>query len=150
MTDWITIALGVYGVLLTTILVINVLTQNMKKMQVSVNTSLIGSPSNLREGLSISFMNRGKRQIQIDGCGFRLPNKRVVTVIRPLVPFNFPVMIPEGRGYSYHANIRTMASTIQDEGFSGNIKIRGFVRDASGKKYFSKKMKFDINRWLGN
>ena len=148
MTDWITITLGVYSIILTTIIVVDKLNQNLKKIKVSVNTSLLGLPGAFINALSISFTNSGKRQIQIDGCGFKLPDKKILTVLNPVRPFSFPVLLQEGSGYSVHGNITDLVSAIRDAGYLDTIKIQGFVRDASGKKYFSKKLKFDINRWI--
>jgi len=148
MVDWLTIGLGIYGGLITTIDIIYIFYQNLRKIKVSVNASIIGSPGYFHDALSISFSNKGKRQVQIDGFGFILPNKRILSILRPLIPFSFPVILPEGRGYSVYGDIRGMASAMRDEGFSDIIKIRGFVRDATSKKYISKKIKFNINQWI--
>lgn len=149
MTDWITIGLSAYGVLLTTILLIYGIYQNIRTVKVRQSLSLIRiSRANIPTALTTICVNKGKRPVQINGFGFTLPNKMVFSVVHPIIPINFPKRLADGEGFDIHINIRDMAADLQNEGYSDIIKIRGFVRDASSKRYFSKKMKFDINRWI--
>jgi hypothetical protein len=147
--DWITLSVAIWGAGLSTLLGIFKILEIKRFLKIQLSTGLIRiSQHNIPSVLMITCTNIGKRPVQITSYGLKLPDRNIMAVMQPIFPIQFPTRISDGDSFTLHFHLRNIASGLKQNGYTSKIKIRGFVSEATGKRYLSKKMKFNINEWL--
>ncbi len=93
----------------------------------------------------ITAMNKGS-DVTLTSAGFRLPDKRTVALLAPSGTARFPQLLQSASSCFVTIPIRQLAREIREAGFSGEIKLVGYYRDALDQEHVSKGFKFDVNR----
>jgi hypothetical protein len=145
----IVVVVATYGAVLSSVVFIFQLIENMKRMRVELATGVTNAlPGNSSGILSLSGANISKRPISLTAYGLKLPDKRWVYFVNRS-PDRFPTTLKDGEGVSMWAPLRDIASLLRDEGYEGEIELGAYFRDTSDKYYRTKKkLKFNINEWL--
>jgi len=76
-----------------------------------------------------------------------LPNKRYL-FFKNESPQEFPCTLSDGQGCTLFASSERIAKSLVREGFEDEVTLVGFFGDASGKRYYGKKFKFQPNKWI--
>ncbi len=142
----ITLIIAGWGALLSTFLAVIKIVENRQKLQVTLEYS-VPSTNPDQMNLSIGSTNVGKRPVTINGCGIRLPNKRNITIFTNF-PTELPVRLEDGDSLTIWDDAHSIAELVSSKGYQKKIKIKGYVQDTTGKKYFSKKLDFDPQQWI--
>jgi len=142
-----TLAAG-WGAILSTCVFLWQLLENTRRMKVTLNISLTKNNfGNVETLLSLQASNISKRPISLSSYGLKLPDEKQLWFPNES-PDRFPTTLTDGHACTMWRNIRSLAQSIKDEGFSGDISIIGLFRDVTGKEYHSKKMIFNPQRWI--
>lgn len=151
MTDWLTLGIAIWGAILSTVLVIYRIFENRRDLKIRLVISDTEVPphnnhNNLVPVLYLCCVNKGKRPIQLHTYGFKLPNKKLMSEIPQLFPLqtSLPKTLNDGEFTSLLFDTKTIAKKLSEQGYNDSIEIIGYIGDSHGKRYFSKKMKFDI------
>jgi hypothetical protein len=97
----------------------------------------------------VTALNHGSRTVSLNSPGLLLPDKRQLVFPFDLesdVPFPHDLM--EGKSCQMWIPASVLARDLRKYGFSGDIKLRGFYRDALGTIHKSKPFKFEADKWL--
>jgi len=101
--------------------------------------------------LNFIAVNVGGRAIHLIRFGLILPDGSDAPYYPPGRGLPAPKLeepIDPG-GHLFGAEFPEMlASDLHREGFSGTVTLRWFVEDASGRRYRTKRLKFDVDKWL--
>ncbi|PNX47154.1 MAG: hypothetical protein BV456_11340 [Thermoplasmata archaeon M8B2D] len=147
--EWIILVVAVWGAGLSTLLGILKFIENKRILKIQLSSGLIRlSSSNIPTVIMITCTNIGKRPMQITSYGLKLPDKKFLSVMQPIFPIKFPMKLSDGDSFTLHFHINDIAIGLSENGYSGKIKMKGYVGDSIGKRYFSKKMKFNIDEWV--
>lgn len=140
-------AVATYGAILSTVVFIWQLLENLRRLKVTCSVSYISDGAgNVETVLSLEGANISKRPISLASYGLKLPNKKQLYF--PNDSSNeFPTILTDGRAVTLWRNANLIAHGLEQNDFRGTIKIRGFFRDVTGKEFLSKKMKFDLGVW---
>ncbi|MBE3138176.1 MAG: hypothetical protein IMZ43_12425 [Thermoplasmata archaeon] len=144
-----TLLIAIWGAGLSTLLGLNELLAYRRQAVVKLKAGMIyqgGDVSWTVHTIQISFFNKGKRPITITSYGLELPNNQHMPVFHIVLgrEITLPRSFSDGEGCEFIGDRERITRSIRDEGLTGNIKIRGYVQDISGKIHFSRKMKISI------
>ena len=143
-----TILMAVYGAFLSTILAIYKISSDRKRLKVNLNIGI--APDNLNTQHKVLFLscsNLGKRPITLQSYGIEMPNKRFLFFINESHD-SLPKTLSDGEGCTLFSNSQEITKALIEEGYNDTVKVFGFFKDASGKKYNSKMFKFNLTKWL--
>ena len=144
--DWFTIGIAGYGAILSTYIFVAQQRQKRPRVQVRLEWGVvsIGNPPHATEHLLIRVSNPGHRDVTISGVGVLAPNGHQLVI--PIQQQAVPLPIESGKTYPMAA--RDAAEMLARDGVHGEVKLRGFCRDANGRRYVSKPLAFTPERWL--
>jgi len=162
-----TLILAVWGMILSTILALLRLIDIKRRLKVSLGINQSTQP-NMPHGfdtvISLNCTNYGNKPITIENLGVEFPNG-ISVYVEDANPY-FPVYPPKKLEYGDTFGLFNWGSTLHQtfqiaimaspqkfvykiKNFiekKGNVvKIRGYFRDTLGKKYWSKKVKIDLD-----
>jgi hypothetical protein len=100
----------------------------------------------LSEVLILSALNTGSKTVTMSSMGLILPDKKYLFFVYPTSDVTFPYELAEGKNCKVWTSLEQLAKDLKKEGFSGNVKLIGFYRDAIDNKYRSKPLKFNVDR----
>ena|GEM_PF-6704729 len=89
----------------------------------------------------VTFVNTGKIKIKVEECGLILPDKRRLVFLQT----DLPQIIEPMNSVQEKEEISIIKDRIVSLGFKDKIKIRGYYRDATGRFYYSKSVKMELN-----
>jgi hypothetical protein len=136
------IILGTYGALLTTYTIVN--GNKAKKRRLSVNVSTGFRPV-FRDGnlgpqlLLITVTNPGSRKVTVDVPYLELPDGKNLVTPMPLTNVSFPYRLEEGENCVIWIEMNEVKDALLKKGYSGTVRLRGKVSDATGRVFKSKK-----------
>lgn len=147
--QWATILIAIYGAALSTALLITMLLENRRMLKVVLSTSdiIVHRPGQTEIVMKLSCSNIGKRPITLNSYGVELPNKKILMFFNQ-APDRLPKTLKDGEQCVLWKNLKNVSKTMNKEGFSNTIKLRGLFGDVTGKKYFSKKIEFNPAEWI--
>jgi hypothetical protein len=154
LTDW----AAAYGAVLSTILALFgairwFLERREKQPRIQVTTKLGFSTVPGMPGISDYLMffeaaNVGERPVTLNIPCLLLPDGRYLWLLRAERHEAFPHELLPGRSCMLWEELKGLARSLSEQGFSGEIKVVCIFKDAVGNSYKSKRMSFDVDHWL--
>lgn len=138
----ITTILAIWGAILSTVLAIQRLQENRRRLKVEVGISLIGAAT-VEKYLYLHASNISKRPISLSSYGLLLPDKKQYWRENES-PYQFPTLLTDGQATEIWMKLEDVLNKLKKEGYKGKIKIRGFFKDVTGKRYSSKEYTLDL------
>jgi hypothetical protein len=135
--------IATYGAILSTILAIYKFLEDRKRLKVEVSPSLVASGSGVQKALDLICSNLGKRPITIISYGITLPNKRNIFFFNRS-PQALPCTLSDGQCCILSTSWGEIAETVADEGYKDSVELAGYFVDATGRRYYGKKIRFII------
>lgn len=123
--------------------------RNRPRVRVRTHLGAVASTdrSENRVALVVSASNKGPRAITVSVMGFLLPDGRELVFLRPFGNVSFPYELRPEKSCTIWPEIGQLASSLESQGFSGQVKLVGFCRDQVDRVYRSKAWKFDVVEW---
>ena len=125
-----------------------------RNIKVTLSYGFLASPPLVSPAmLMLSAHNTGHRTVTLTSTGLILPRKdnRYLLFLHPDGDVRFPHDLVEGKNCQVWVTTKSIADDLKHEGFSGEVNLRAFYRDAIGGEYISESVKFDIdNPKFGN
>ncbi|HEY1645273.1 MAG TPA: hypothetical protein VGF75_02710 [Candidatus Saccharimonadales bacterium] len=98
--------------------------------------------------LYVSALNLGDKAINITSVIVELPNKQHLTLIDPRMGSGLPYQLDPEHSARYWFSLKSVAQTLQADGYKGTVAVKGIIRDAIGREYKSKGCKIKtIGGW---
>jgi len=142
------VIVAAYGAILSSIVFFYQLKENIRRMKVNLSAGVTNAlPQEEASILILSGVNLGKRSISLSAYALELSNKEGIYFVNRS-PDIFPIILNDGESVSVWAPIKGVASFLHEKGYDGEIKLIGYFKDVSDKKYYSKKLKFPIDEWI--
>jgi len=146
----ITLLIASYGAILSTYSVWSKRKEQKRELKVLLRYGVVSNPILSHRPLPmlfISALNTGKKTVTLTSMGLILPrkDKNYFTFIRPNSHASFPHDLLEGKSCDVWIETKELAENLEQEGFSGKIKLKGYYGDAIGRRYKSKSINFDID-----
>jgi hypothetical protein len=142
--NWIEIitAVGIlYGIVLSTYNFID--GRKTKKRRLAVKISggwLTYGPGALSDDMVlIDVTNPGDRMVTVNAPYLKLPGKKTMITPIPTASVTFPHELVEGKNCLLWMKRAEVESELKKIGYSGKVRVRGAVHDATGRVYTSKK-----------
>jgi hypothetical protein len=144
----ITLLIAIYGALLSTYSVLASRQERKREIKVQLSYgfhTLLGEPKAV---LVISALNTGHKRVALNSTGLVLPSKdkKYLMFLRPNSNVTFPYDVQEGKDCNAWITTEELAQDLKQRGFSGEISLKGYYRDAIGGEYTSKSVKFNIEK----
>ena len=144
----ITLIIAIIGVIVSIYSVWNARQQNKREVKVSLRYGALLLARPLPRVI-LSAKNTGNKTVTLSSMGLILPRKENNYFI-PHHPdtmglVTFPHDLKDGKNCDVYLEPKNLAEELRLEGFSGKIKVKGFYRDAIGRKYKSKSFTFNID-----
>ena len=145
LTEIITAIVAIYGAALATY---TYFSSKRIKIKVVLETRFL--THNPQPMFALEASNHGKIAVTLDSMGINIPGKNTVSFFPeyPSISISLPHELVPGKSGSIYINIRNLAVTLKNSGYSGTIDITGFYRDQLDRTFKSKKYKFNIDSWL--
>ena len=135
------IVFGLYGAALTTYNIVK--SSKEKKRQLTVKMSggwqTRGYEISDKFMLFIEVANPGQRDVTINIPSIGLPDGKNIFTPIPLTHVRFPYELKEGKSCSIWVEKEEIKSELIKHGYSGTVKLRAKVSDATGKVYKARK-----------
>jgi hypothetical protein len=97
---------------------------------------------------SLACTNISKRPIKLTSFGLLMPNGMQVLISwRPESTCKIPMMLKDGENCILFLDSKGIINTLRDEGYTKVVKIHPFFGDSSGRRYFAKKFKINLEEW---
>lgn len=87
------------------------------------------------EMVILKFANHGKVNVNVVSCGLLLPGDKTVTIF----PRELPKSVGSRDSAQEFTNLNELKFGMRRHGFSDTVKVFGYVNDALGRQYRSKK-----------
>jgi len=97
--------------------------------------------------LSLNGANVSKRPISLSSYGLKIPNNRKLWFPNDS-PYAFPTTLTDGQAVTIWREVRLIAEKLIEEGNIGDINIKGFFKDVTGKEYTTKNLNFNPENWI--
>jgi len=150
--DWdilVTLSIALYGAILSTYTIWNARKEHKRELKVRLSYGFSTHPF-APQGLLliIEALNTGRKTVTLSSMGLILPteDKKYFAIIHPNSYVTFPYDLPEGKNCSVWIATKELSEDLKQEGYSGEIELKGYYGDAIGGKYKSKSIKFDIDK----
>lgn len=135
----ITLAIAIWGAVLSTYKIISDYFKNMRSMKIKVSHGIAGIMGSALRTLSIEAINTGYRDITLSSGGLLLPNKlKLITFDTMMGSVQFPHTLKEGNSCSILLEYSKLVQNLKDNGFSGKVTVKGYYRSAISKVFESK------------
>jgi hypothetical protein len=145
--NW-TVATGIiaaYGALLSTWNAVSSLWEKSRRVTVKAAYGFeVYGPQLGPDSIIVTALNMGHRTVTLRGAGIRLPDGREAVYLGRSGDARFPHELEGGQSCMICMPIQSIASQLKQVGFSGNVRLAGYFRDALDKTYKSKRFKFDL------
>lgn len=150
-TEIVTAVVALYGAILATVTLINQLRLARPRLKVQVRESyILMMPGTSSDELmvTVTAQNFGLKTVTLNLLGFKFPNEKEIYVPKPLGSVQFPHTLEPETSCTMCTQAKRIADYVHSQGFSGKVRLVGYVRDAVGRVYKSKPLEFDSERWL--
>ena len=152
-TNWptiITALVALYGAIISTYTLYSQRKEKTRQVNVKLTTGFLTSINGGHSPpvLFLEASNPGHIPVNLTSPGIILPDKINIVFPIPLSDVRFPYDLMPGKSCRVWVDLKGLASDLRNKGYSGNIKLIGFYRDAIGKEHKSKKYKLDIESWV--
>lgn len=148
--DEITLIIAIWGAILSTILAVIQLYQNRRAIMVKLKLTPIiqGNFEDFEYKLVLDCTNKSKRAIQIKKVGIKTDSEQEFFAKSPSIDVELPKTLKDREGIRIHFELANLLPAFEYMKKKETKKIRGFVDDASDKRYFSKLIDFDVQYFL--
>jgi len=156
MEDYAALVIAVWGAVLSTCLAIFevyrfLVEQRTRKPRIIVEMTLgfMRRGEDTRMLIYLSAANAGDKVVTLSFPALLLPDRRYLTTFPrgDESDVAFPHELLPGRSCQTWREIRKLAQSLLDNGYSGTIEIVGEFRDVVGNRYKSKPFTFNIAHW---
>lgn len=146
-----TIAIAAYGAILATYTLIIQIREKVRKLKVSFAPGFIETAGDLGETMLIlECSNPGHVDVTATGHAILPPGGSQIIFRAPETEHQFPHTLTPGKRSMMWFPAKEVAASLKRHGFSGTVKIRGSVKEATGKSYNSRPLKFNVDHWLSD
>ena len=141
-----------YGAILSTITFGVQIWQSRPKLKIGIEESVIFKADGqwTPTVVAVTPKNPGRKAINLVSLGFEFPNKKGIQVPRPLslpVEFKFPHELQPENYCIMWIEAMGLALALQEQSFTGKVKVRAVLRDAVDRRYRSKWLEFDSDKY---
>jgi hypothetical protein len=145
--DVITFAIAVYGAALSTFNLVQSITKERRQVIINQTAAFYALPAGGvgPAMVNIDVINRGHRPVVVSAPTMQMPNGRLLVFINADGFRDFPKRLEDGETGSIRMPYHLIASSLRDAGYSGKVDLRAICIDTTGKRYWGKKYKFDID-----
>ncbi|MCL5070445.1 MAG: hypothetical protein M1308_06060 [Actinobacteria bacterium] len=140
---------AVYGAVISTITLTSQRREKQRLLDVKLYHGFPYYGPNIGEPmLYIEILNPGLLDVTINIPSLILPDRKTVVFPNPQSNANFPYILKEGTNCKVWTEIKDLAQTLKENGYSGIIKIYAKVEDGAGNTYKSQRpWKLDVDKW---
>lgn len=142
----ITVAVTVLGLGLSTYKVISAKRDRANKLKVSLKLAIAAVGPEPETIFRLEAIHPRGRPVTVTGCGIVFPNGNSFIVPRPIGSVQLPHELKEGNHCVFLYSLRDVVRALQQEGFTGRIKLRAEFQDALGNDYRSKPFRGDVTK----
>ncbi|TEU19593.1 MAG: hypothetical protein E3J21_03300 [Anaerolineales bacterium] len=97
--------------------------------------------------LLLEIANAGEKKVMISAVEIAWRKHKAVFIKGIDGTRDVPFELPAGESANFWTPLEDFASSLEEEGVSGKVRVRACFRDAIGNQYLSKKLKVDVNEW---
>lgn len=137
--EWISLALGLWGTILSTFLFVKELLNVRRRVKVNVKFHIRADPSGKEGSLEIYAINIGNRPVNLVDAGFLFEDgSDGYLVIKSSFPSPLPILLTDGESVAVKYDLSDIAGPVIISS-KGNIGIKkAYMKDAEGKVYSSR------------
>lgn len=144
-----TLAIAIYGAVLGTYNLYLRIQEKIPKVEVSLSLGFVGTPGvwtspNL---LSLTANNIGPTVVNLASAGLILPDNRKMTYVQPdeYTGGTLPARKSPGESLTISREYDNIKRQLREQGFSGEVKLKGFFRDQVGNEYQGKEIRIPLD-----
>jgi hypothetical protein len=149
--NW-TVATGVvavYGALLSTWNALSTQWEKRRRLAVKISYGCeTYGPQLGPYSIIVTALNKGTPSMTLSGAGIRLPDGRDTAYLGQSGNARFPHELESGKSCLICLPVQSFAQQLKTAGFSGNVRLAGYYRDALDKTYLSKEFDFDVEEGM--
>ena len=140
-----------YGAVLSTYTLISNRLDKRRRIKVKLSKGIMPNDADLPiTMLFIRVSNPGHIPVTAQCPGIQLPNKKGTwNAIYQPSDVSFPHELNPGQACTVWTPLAVFANQLKGEGFSGEVKLVGFCKDAMGTVYKGKRWKFNVDKQFG-
>ena len=147
--NWIAFV-AIYGALLSTYTLIASRLDKRRRIKVELSKGFMPNDADLPVTmLFIGVSNPGHIPVMLQRPGIQLPNKGTWHPSSQSSDVCFPHELRPGQACAVWIPLAVFANQLKGEGFSGEVKLVGFCRDAMGKVHKGKRWEFNVDAQFG-
>ena len=147
--DWvvsITALVALYGAVLSTYTLISSRRDKRRRVKVELAEGFLTTEADPRTTmLFIRISNPGHIPVTLQRPGIQLPNGATWVSRSQPTDAHFPHELRPGQARAVWTPLAVFANQLKGEGFSGEVNLVGFCRDAMGTIHRGKRWKFDVD-----
>lgn len=145
-SEIITIVIATYGALLSTYTLIAQIRKKSRRLKVTLSQGFLETLGEVSDSILIlECSNPGHIDITVTGHAICPPGKYQLIFG---TEHQLPHTLAPGEPLILWFPTKEVASSLKRRNFTGTVKIRGVIREATGKSYRSKSLKFNVEEWL--
>lgn len=145
--DFFTLAIAVWGAGLSTFNLVEGLRRERRRVRIIQTAAFYAYPG---QGLgapmmALEIVNHGHRPVVINAPQMRLPDGRHMALWNADSSHEFPKNLTDGESVTVRFYYAAVSDSLKDAGYRGTVRLRPTCTDTTGKRFFGKVWKFDLD-----
>ncbi|MBV5348837.1 hypothetical protein JZU61_04175 [bacterium] len=146
--EFLTATIAIYGAVLASFNFYREQQKLKRKIKVNLSTGYPTSNSGLGNFVIVlEFVNHGYKTVTVNSPELKLPDGKTIIMPNPDSNVLFPHSLEEGKNALVWIEIERLQKELINDGYHDTVKIKGAIRDQTGKYFRSKGwMKISLQR----
>lgn len=138
-TEFATATIAIYGAVLSTIIFLKEQQKLKRNVKINLTTGYITSDQGLSNFMIIlEVVNPGFKTVTINSPELRIYDGKKIIIPNPNGDVRFPHSLEEGKSAHVWIEIEGLQKELIQIGYPNTVKLRGAIRDQTGKQFYSK------------
>jgi hypothetical protein len=147
-SEILTLVVAGYGAVLATYTALADRREKRRLLNVTLSNGFLTFGIHLSDlQLFVEACNPGARPVTVTAMGILLPDGEKMYFRGSPGAAELPLELAEGKNCRTWLSALDCAAQLPGAGYSGNIKLRGFADDATGRRFISKQFNFNVDEW---
>jgi predicted transglutaminase-like protease len=146
--ELVTILIAAYGAILSTFIFYKEQQKNKRKIKVNISTGYTAYVHGLSNFMVLlEFINPGFKTVTINSPELKIFDGKNIIMPVPNSNVAFPHSLEEGKSVHVWIDIEDLQKELIQAGYRDTVKLKGAIRDQTGKKFYSRKwLKISLQR----
>jgi hypothetical protein len=147
--DFLTLGVAAYGAVLSTYNLVQGLRRERRQVRITQTFAYytyadagLGPPM-----VALEIVNHGQRPVVVNAPRMRMPDGRHLALLGAEGLDEFPKNLKDGESKSVRIYCQMVAESLKEGGYRGTVRLRPICTDSTGKTFYGKTWRFDLNRF---